>query len=37
MPRPVTCADEAVERHPWLALALWVLMILAMGFAGAVE
>lgn len=34
MTRPVTSADELVERHPWLGYVLVVLMALLMSFEG---
>lgn len=34
MDRPVTAADELLERHPWLAYVVIALMALLMSFEG---
>lgn len=34
MDRPVTAADELLERHPWLGYVLVALMALLMSFEG---
>ena len=34
MTRPVTTVDDLVERHPWVAYVLIVLMALLMSFEG---
>lgn len=35
--RPVTAVDEQIARHPWLAVAIWVGILLLAGLVGAME